>query len=237
MFNNFSSPNNNILPRKEWLREADRMLATMQGEDSENLWGKSFSSTSALLQQAHDIIAQSEQRIAELERISSTDELTGITNRRGLMRELDRELDRVNRDKSQGGLLIIIDLDNFKTINDTHGHAVGDMALKIVASTLSNDIRKMDIVARLGGDEFVIIFSNTTRQNALERAQFIIKKLNSLSFVHQGHEIEVRASLGLREYKKGCKASKIFDDADTNMYENKQQIKDLGLRKQNRRMV
>jgi GGDEF domain-containing protein len=55
--------------------------------------------------------------------------------------------------------------------------------------------------------------------------------------VHQGEEIEIRASLGLREYKKGCKARKIFDDADADMYQNKKQIKEFDLRKRNRRMV
>lgn len=235
MFDQFTSYNN--MPRQDWLREADKVLASIQDEEMGKNWAQSFSSTTALLRQAHDIIAQSEKRIAELERISSTDELTGITNRRGFLHEFDRELDRVNRDKSQGGLLIMIDLDNFKTINDNYGHAVGDIALKVVASALANDIRTMDLVARLGGDEFVILFANTTRKDALERAQFIIKKLNSLSFVHQGEEIEIRASLGLREYKKGCKARKIFDDADADMYQNKKQIKEFDLRKRNRRMV
>jgi diguanylate cyclase (GGDEF)-like protein len=238
MLDNSFTQNVPLPQRKKWLNDADNILASIdRSEDTDQSWSQSLVSTAALLRQAHKIIAQSEQRIQELERLSSTDELTGITNRRGFMREFDRELDRVNRDKSQGGLLIMIDLDNFKMINDTYGHAVGDMALKIVSSTLASDIRTMDIVARLGGDEFVILFANTTRKDALERAQFLIKKLNSLSFIWHGEEINVRASLGLQEYKKGSKAKNIFTAADADMYENKKQLKQLGLRKQNTRMV
>jgi diguanylate cyclase (GGDEF)-like protein len=222
--------------RGRWLSDADKLLQTLDSHKSES-WSQSYLSTTALLKQAQKIIGDSEKRIQELERLSMTDELTGIMNRRGFLKNFTRELDRVNRDQSEGGLLVMIDLDNFKAINDSYGHEAGDMALKVVASTLANDIRLMDIVARMGGDEFVISFANTNRKAALERAQFLIKKLNNLAFVWHGEEVQIRASLGLREYKKGCKAHKIFSDADKNMYENKKQIKQLGLRKQNKRMV
>ncbi len=194
-----------------------------------------------LLKQAHRLIEQSElkireqeKRIATLEKISTTDELTSLTNRRGFMGAFDAELDRVNRDKSQGGLLLMIDLDNFKTINDTYGHAAGDAALQLVGKTLQSDIRRMDIAARLGGDEFVILFVNTDRKQAAERAQFLIKKLNNLSFIWKGEEIAVRASLGLKNYKNGEQAEHIFAAADHDMYENKKNFKDTrkGLIKQ-----
>lgn len=230
------------LPKRgKWLNEADEVFSYLEGKDvKKDNWGKSMSATLNLLKQAQNLITQSEariqeqaKRIAALEKISSTDELTGIANRRGFMMEFNRELDRVNRDKSQGGLLIMIDLDNFKSINDTYGHAAGDNALKVVASTLANDIRTMDVAGRLGGDEFTILFVNTTRVDALERAQFLIKKLNNLSFVWQGHEIPVRASLGLKEYKKGSTAKNIFTAADASMYENKKQLKDIRIKQNN----
>ncbi len=240
MREDYQIQNNNAPALGVWLKQADQFLSELSNDYDSNLensgWRKTPSSA-LLLKQAQNIIQQSEKRIQELERISTTDELTGIMNRRGFLRNFDREIDRVSRDKSQGGLLIMIDLDNFKMINDNYGHSAGDMALKVVASALANDIRKMDLVARMGGDEFVILFANTNRKEALERAQFIIKKLNNLSFIWHGSEVEVRASLGLREYKKGCKTHKIFSDADKNMYENKKQVKDLGLRKRNKRMI
>ncbi len=253
MFDNFTgqaaiNTNKNVAMRGKWLNEADEVFSYLErhekkGSLQKDSWWQSMSTTLSLLKQAQKIISQSESRISEqtkrieeLQRLSSTDELTGIMNRRGFMQSFARELDRVNRDKSQGGLLIMIDLDNFKSINDTYGHDAGDAALKVVASTLANDIRTMDVAGRLGGDEFTILFVNTTRKDALERAQFLIKKLNNLSFIWQGTEIDVRASLGLKEYGKGSTAKTIFSAADASMYENKRQLKDLRLKQDNKVM-
>lgn len=231
--------------RGKWLNDADEVLSYLErhGDNPTKAPINSVSrtqfieSTVALLKQAKSLIARSGERIRELEQLSSTDELTGLMNRRGILSAFERELGRVNRGQSQGGLLVMIDLDNFKMINDQFGHEAGDAALKVVATTLASDIRQTDIAARMGGDEFVILFADTTRRNALERAQFLIKKMNNLSFVWQGHEIDIRASLGLKEYKKGSKAEHTFTEADRNMYENKKQIKELGIRKQNKRLV
>ncbi len=219
----------------QWLNDAGEVFSYLQRHEVEkDSWWRTMSTTLNLLKQSRHIIEQSEQRIAaqeerilELERLSDTDELTQISNRRGFMRNFERELDRVNRDKSQGGLLIMIDLDNFKMINDTYSHQAGDAALKLVAATLESDVRTMDIAGRLGGDEFVLLFVNTNRKDALERSQKIIQSLNNLSFIWEGTEIPVHASLGLKEYKKGSKIENIFDAADKDMYANKKQRKSV----------
>lgn len=189
-----------------------------------------------LLKDAHHIIAEQKKRISELSKIATTDELTGILNRRGFMQIFERELDRVNREKKsglnrlKGGILIMIDLDNFKAINDTYGHSAGDAALKLVAKTLKMDIRKMDAVGRLGGDEFVMLFTGTTKDKALPRIQHLIKTLNNMSFIWEGVEIPVRASLGIKEYKPGDKIGRIFSAADTALYSCKTRSKrDLSL--------
>ncbi|CAG0906558.1 unnamed protein product [Cyprideis torosa] len=153
--------------RGKWLDEADEIFSYLERHEvQKDSWWKSMSSTLSLLKQAHGIISQSENRIKEqvarikkLEELSNSDELTSILNRRGFMHAFARELDRVNRDKSQGGLLIMIDLDNFKSINDTYGHDAGDAALKLVASTLDSDIRTMDVAGRLGA---VLTFTKGT---------------------------------------------------------------------------
>jgi len=103
------------------------------------------------------------------------------------------------------------------------------MALQLVAKTLKSDIRTMDVAARLGGDEFVTLFVNTDRSQAAERAQFLIKKLNNLSFIWKGNEINVRASLGLKNYHRGAKIDNIFAAADGDMYENKKSSKEQKL--------
>jgi len=79
----------------------------------------------------------------------------------------------------------------------------------------------MDAVGRLGGDEFVVLFTNTTKVKSLHRIQNIIKKLNNISFIWNGAEIDVRASVGIKEYRAGDKVSRIFSAADSALYDDK----------------
>lgn len=192
-------------------------------------WERSMSATLALLKQAHnmielaeDTIFAQEQRIRQLEKMATTDELTGMLNRRGFYDAFTSDLDRCNRGLIKGGLLVLIDLDNFKSINDTYGHLAGDAALRLVGRTLKTEIRAMDAAARLGGDEFVLLLSHTTKRDAAARAQNIGWKLNNLSLAWYGDEIPVRASLGLKGFAAGDTADMIFNAADAGLYEQKE---------------
>ena len=226
-----------VVATGKWLDDADEIVNYLQRhEDEKENWWRTTSAALALLKSAAHMVEKAKEtiivqqgRIQILEDMATTDELTGLMNRRGFFEALDRELDRAARDKAShgSGLLILIDLDNFKAINDTYGHLAGDAALKLVGRTLAHDIRAMDVAARLGGDEFVLLFADTVRMNALERAQKLAWRLNHLSLVWYGAEIPVRASLGLREYKSGDKADKIFSDADVRLYASKQSSKGL----------
>lgn len=178
-----------------------------------------------IAEEADKKITALESRIAFLEQLATSDELTGLLNRRGFFDGFAKEMDRTNRGHSEGGLLILVDLDNFKMINDTYGHQAGDAALRLVAKTLNAEIRTMDSCARLGGDEFVLLLANTEREKSLVRAQNMIRKLNSLSLVWHGAEIPVRASLGLKDYKAGDDVNTIFGEADSRMYDAKRNNK------------
>jgi diguanylate cyclase (GGDEF)-like protein len=187
-----------------------------------------MSAAVALLKHAHEmldkadgVIAEQEEKIHRLETVSSSDELTGLKNRRGFFEAFSQDLDRCNRGLTKGGLLVLVDLDSFKAINDTYGHQAGDAALRLVARTLEAQIRIMDVAARLGGDEFVLLLSNTTKNDAAARAQDLAWQLNHLTLVWNGEEIPVRASIGLRSFKAGDGADKIFNDADIQLYANK----------------
>jgi diguanylate cyclase len=88
--------------------------------------------------------------------LSSRDALTGLANRRHFEMVLARELDRVAR-SGEPALLLLLDIDHFKRVNDTHGHAAGDLVLKAIAEALAESVRPMDTVARVGGEEFAIV--------------------------------------------------------------------------------
>lgn len=179
------------------------------------------------LESAERKIAEQAERIAQLEQLATLDELTGLMNRRGFYDVFLREIDRTTRGHSHGGLLIIIDLDNFKMVNDTYGHPAGDAALRLVAKTLKSNSRVMDACGRLGGDEFVLLLANTERDKALVRAQNLIRQLNSLTLVWYGTEIPIRASLGLKDYKGNDKLEDIFGAADNSLYTQKRANKGM----------
>jgi GGDEF domain-containing protein len=97
----------------------------------------------------------------EMRQLAETDPLTGVYNRRALMEKLEQEMDRAARYAARLTALMI-DIDNFKQINDTHGHLVGDVVLKQLATLLRRELRSVDVVARYGGEEFVVLLPETT---------------------------------------------------------------------------
>ncbi len=169
------------------------------------------------LRAAEERIALLEARVALLERLSSTDELTGLLNRRGLALAFRQHVGFCARGLSAGGLFVIIDLDNFKAINDNHGHPAGDCALRLVGQTLREDIRAMDSAARLGGDEFVLLLSHTTKRDAASRAQRLGWKLNNLALAWEGDIVPIRASLGLKTFGGSDDFDMIFAAADAGL--------------------
>jgi len=115
-----------------------------------------------------DLERQVEERTDKLERLAHTDFLTGTMNRRGMMQRLEAERNRLGRN---GGLLavMLVDVDHFKRVNDTWGHAVGDQALTLVAKVLQRTVRDYDLVARWGGEEFLVALFGLKHFNEMER--------------------------------------------------------------------
>lgn len=162
-----------------------------------------------------------ERREAErLRRLTVTDEQTGVLNRRGFEQALERALARLQR-TGETGLLLVVDLDNFKQINDAHGHAAGDLALTAVASLLSRHTRATDAVARLGGDEFAVILGATDEMAGRLKAARLESLLNALSFTWRGARIALSASIGAVSYCGEDLADEVVHRADLDMYEKK----------------
>ena len=104
-------------------------------------------------------VAYLQQVIDELVDLSSRDALTGLANRRNFELALAREVDRVAR-SGESALLLMVDIDHFKLVNDNHGHVVGDLVIKAVGQALSDSVRPMDLVARIGGEEYAVLLPN-----------------------------------------------------------------------------
>lgn len=150
---------------------------------------------------------------------ADTDPLTGLANRRALERTLDAALARATaRAKSVG--LLMLDLDGFKAINDTHGHAAGDEALRVVARRLRRCVRERDLVARLGGDEFVVVLTDLggrsgAVQDSLERIQEALSEPIAFDGTHLG----LGAAVGVATFPAdGGNAADLLAHADRGMY-------------------
>jgi len=166
-------------------------------------------------------VTATKQRTALLEHEVNHDALTGLANRNLLWDRLEQSLHLAQRQKSLVAT-VLIDLNNFKTINDTHGHEAGDVVLKVVAKRLLASVRDSDTVARLSGDEFVLVLVN---QPSLRFTLRMIERLRQgltqpVSFMHK--EIEVGASLGVSVYPHdGHTAAELVRSADVAMYHAK----------------
>ncbi len=182
---------------------------------------------SAFITQVLDLAAQAQQRIAEqqsrilhLESLTTTDELTGLLNRRGFMEGMHRALQSARR-YDEEGVLSFIDLDGFKPINDTYGHAAGDMVLRRVAELLLSNVRKTDLVARLGGDEYAVLFVHAVKQVGRKRAEVLRQILNASNLVFGADSIPIRASLGCADYSGWSQPEELLRKADRAMYREK----------------
>ncbi len=158
----------------------------------------------------------------KLEELWMTDQLTGLYNRSRLDELYDAELRRANRYGTQFSLLLL-DIDHFKRINDTHGHLVGDDVLYAVAIVLQENIRDVDIVGRWGGEEFMLILPNTNQSEALILAEKLRKTLKEYPFTPVR---KVTVSIGISSYIAGVDADELFKRADDALYRAKAKGRD-----------
>ncbi|MBP7253315.1 MAG: GGDEF domain-containing protein [Alphaproteobacteria bacterium] len=174
-----------------------------------------------LLTAAEKVIAAQQERIAQLENLALTDELTGVLNRRGLMLALKRELAAAARNPEAQGMLVMVDLDGFKAINDTQGHNAGDAYLQTVATALQTEVRPSDVVARLGGDEFAVLLKRIDEPNGLVRLARMEHSFHTHSLTWQGKVLPLRASFGAALYDGLVQPEAVLASADLRLYAQK----------------
>lgn len=156
-----------------------------------------------------------------LETLSVTDSLTGLYNRNKLDAILTDQIARFKRNRRPFAVLML-DVDHFKTLNDTRGHIAGDQVLMEVAKILSQSIRSVDYAARFGGDEFVIILIDTPADAALETAERIRSHVESARYSAGDRSVAVTVSVGLAQWLASDKtATTVFARADQALYEAK----------------
>ena len=137
-----------------------------------------------------------QQLIDSLVDLSSRDALTGLANRRSFELALAREIDRVAR-AGEPALLLALDIDHFKQVNDTHGHASGDLVLKAVAKALLECVRPMDMVARVGGEEFAIVMPNCATAFGEAVAERVRRRIEAMPVgIGRSQPIHVSVSIG-----------------------------------------
>lgn len=155
----------------------------------------------------------------ELEKLSITDKLTNIFNRRKLDEELKSEFDRAVRYRHPLSLLLM-DIDYFKKVNDTYGHQVGDYVLQTLAKILKQNIRNSDIVGRYGGEEFMVIAPETNAEEALRLAEKLRQSVEQFTFNDVN---KVTISIGVSELKKEGNPDEMIKTADEALYKAKEQ--------------
>jgi diguanylate cyclase (GGDEF)-like protein len=149
------------------------------------------------------------------------DPLTGLFNRRYLMETLALALAQARR-ADQPVSVVLLDIDRFKSINDTWGHPIGDVVLQAVAQLLSDHVREGDVVCRYGGEEFLILFPNVTVGVALQRAEAVRRAIEQLALPADGSTIRLTSSLGIAAYPRhGQDAEALIQAADRALYEAK----------------
>jgi diguanylate cyclase (GGDEF)-like protein len=169
---------------------------------------------------AEQRIADLEERLAYLESLSVTDELTAVLNRRGFGLELTRALAAAARG-GPSGVLIVCDLDGFKAVNDLYGHRTGNEVLRQVAETLRRRVRKNDVVARLGGDEFALLLIGATLANARRKCACLTRTLLNAPPEVEGVPIPLSASFGLTPFHGSEDPEALLHRADMAMYAQK----------------
>ncbi|MCP5243903.1 MAG: diguanylate cyclase [Burkholderiales bacterium] len=202
------------------------MQDTRKMQESTQIYREGFLSARAEVEVAQEKIVQLESELQQMSEKIHEDHLTKVLNRRGLDLAFEREVMIAQR-QQWPICYALLDIDNFKVLNDTHGHKVGDEAIVYLINAVKSVTRNEDIVARYGGEEFVILLPNTKLEEATDILSRIRRDLTKKFFLHENKRILITFSAGIAEYKQGERQDQIFKRADEALYRAKKNGKNL----------
>ena len=163
----------------------------------------------------------------KLERLATTDMLTGCLNRRALMEIVDRHMSMMSEERAEmGGAFLIVDADYFKRINDELGHMGGDAALRHIATVVKSVVRENDAVARIGGEEFAVFLPEVDAKGARAIAERIVVAVHSTPFAANGNSVRLAVSVGGTAFNWPERFERLYRQADANLYTAKENGRD-----------
>jgi diguanylate cyclase len=161
-----------------------------------------------------------EEALVRIEFLATMDELTGLANRRQLTGAMDHEARRADR-TGACFCVAILDLDHFKRVNDLHGHAAGDAALRHFAQSSARIVRATDLLGRWGGEEFLLLMPDSALPSAVEGVQRLRRALEKLPVQHEQVNLRLTLSAGVAQYRPGESVQQTIERADAAMYRAK----------------
>jgi diguanylate cyclase (GGDEF)-like protein len=165
-------------------------------------------------------VEQAREKLEEMARAADQDMLLPILNRRAFVREITRFTSFAERYGTPSSV-VYLDLNNFKAVNDAHGHAAGDAALRHICDLILAQIRDTDVLARLGGDEFGVILAHVTAEQAQHKGASLAQALRDYPPVVDGRPVPLSFSYGVYELRAGDTPDTILQQADRAMYAQK----------------
>lgn len=172
------------------------------------------------VEKAEERIQALEQQLMQMGELVREDQLTGSLNRRGMDESLDREITNAQR-RETPLCVALLDLDDFKRINDTHGHATGDEVLVHLVRVIRETLRKLDVIARFGGEEFVVLMPETAPQDAVQIITRVQRELTKRIFMHESQRLLITFSAGVAVYYPGETQAELLKRADVALYKAK----------------
>lgn len=175
------------------------------------------------LERTLDFLVRTREELSAQELLAQTDQLTGLYNRRCFDEQLEKFLKRAaSLEEPRHLAMVMIDLDNFKPINDTFGHAAGDRVLVETARILRSSVRRSDLPCRLGGDEFALLLSDLPREQAEARCRQVWRTIGEMPPLDPGSPLRISASLGGVMFRPGESAAELLERADRELYRTKE---------------